>query len=210
LRREPAVGTVCGMPEKVAKPVYFATPADFRAWLEKHHATAKELLVGFHKVGSGTPSMTWPESVEEALCFGWIDGVRKRVDNTRYTIRFSPRKSTSVWSAVNIAKMEELIREGRVRPAGLEAFEKRDEEKSRRYSYEQRSTAQLEPAAEKRFRSNKTAWQFFQSRPPWYRRTATWFVASARKPETREKRLTILIDCCARSELLPGIPQRGK
>ena len=198
------------MPEKVIKPLYFATPAAFRAWLEKHHAAATELWVGFHKVGTGTPSITWPESIAEALCFGWIDGVRKRLDDSRYTIRFSPRKPTSVWSAVNIAKMQELIREGRARPAGLEAFEKRDEEKSRQYSYEQRSTARFERAAEKRFRANKAAWAFFQSRPPGYRRIATWFVASAKKPETRDKRLALLIDCCAKSQLLPGMPERRK
>jgi uncharacterized protein YdeI (YjbR/CyaY-like superfamily) len=194
------------MPAKAAPPRYFATPADFRAWLVRHHETAGELWVGFHKVGNGTPSITWPESVDEALCVGWIDGVRKRIDADRHMIRFSPRKPTSIWSAINIAKMQVLIRERRVLPAGLKAFEKRSEAKSRTYSYEQRAQARLDHAAEKRFRANRAAWKFFQARPPWYRRTATWWIVSAKKEETRQKRLAILIDCCAQSKLIPGIP----
>ena len=176
------------------KPTYFATPDDFRRWLERNHATATELLVGFYKKSSGKPSITWPESVDEALCFGWIDGKRKGIDDVRYTIRFSPRTSGSIWSAINIARVKELERLGRMRPAGLRAFEARDEEKSRIYSYEQRNLARLDKLQEQLFRANKAAWDFFQSRPPGYRKTATYWVVSAKRDETRMRRLARLID----------------
>ena len=191
-------------------PRYFATPAEFRAWLVEHHVTDTELLVGFHKAGSGRPSITWPESVEEALCVGWIDGVRKRVDDTRYTIRFTPRNPSSNWSAINIAKMHHLIRQGRVLPAGQNAFARRTHEKSKTYSYEQRASAKLDGAGVKRFRANPAAWKYFQTRPPWYRRTATWWVVSGKKEETRARRLKLLIECCAKSELLPGLKRPAK
>src|SRR4051812_31535731 len=165
--------------------IYFATPADFRAWLAANHATAELLLVGYHKKGTGIPSMTWPESVDEALCFGWIDGVRRTVDERRYSIRFTPRKKRSNWSAINIARVGELIAEGRMRPAGLQAFEARADERSAIYSYEQRKDARLDADDEARFRANAAAWAYFESRPPWYRRTATWWVISAKRPETR-------------------------
>jgi uncharacterized protein YdeI (YjbR/CyaY-like superfamily) len=127
------------------KPTFFPTPAAFRAWLEEHHATADVLLVGFHKVGSGKPSITWPESVDEALCFGWIDGIRKSIDEHRYTIRFTPRKPGSIWSSVNIKRAQALIERGLMRPAGLRAFEARRENKSGIYSYEQRNVELPEP-----------------------------------------------------------------
>lgn len=176
------------------KPTFFAAPAAFRAWLEEHHARTSELLVGFYKKGSGKPSITWPESVDVALCFGWIDGVRKTIDETRYTIRFTPRRPTSIWSAVNIKRAHELTKLGLMHPAGLEAFERRDEKKSAIYAYEQRSTATLGDAFEKQFRANTNAWAFFQSQAPWYRRTATYWVSSAKKEETRLKRLATLIE----------------
>jgi uncharacterized protein YdeI (YjbR/CyaY-like superfamily) len=185
------------MKETAAEPRFFATPADFRRWLEEHHATARELLVGFYKKDSGKPSITWPESVDEALCVGWIDGVRKRIDDESYTIRFTPRKASSTWSAVNIKRITELIAEGRVLPAGLAAFEKRSEEKSGIYSYEQREAAELDPEAEKQFRANEAAWEFFQAQPAWYRKTAIWRVVSAKKEETRQKRLALLIEASA-------------
>jgi uncharacterized protein YdeI (YjbR/CyaY-like superfamily) len=210
LRREVVAVSVFEMKVKPVKPRYFGTPSAFRAWLAEHHSTYSELLVGFHRAGSGTPSITWPESVDEALCVGWIDGVRKRVDETRYTIRFTPRKETSTWSAINIAKMQDLIRRGRVLPAGLKAFEKRTEKRSRTYSYEQRASARLDGAGEKRFRSHPSAWEYFQSRPPWYRRTATWWVVSAKKEETRARRLKLLIECSAKSKPLPGLKQSKK
>jgi uncharacterized protein YdeI (YjbR/CyaY-like superfamily) len=175
------------------KPTFFATPADFRAWLEEHHGQAQELFVGYYKKGSGRPSITWPESVEQALCFGWIDGVRKSLGQESYFIRFTPRRPGSIWSAVNIQKVEELTRQGLMRPAGLEAFEARSEEKSGIYSFEQKQDPKLPPAQEQRFQADPRAWAFFQAQPPWYRRTATWWVVSAKKEETRQKRLASLI-----------------
>jgi len=134
------------------EPTFFATPAGFRDWLEVHHADAPELLVGYYKKGSGRASMTWPESVDEALCFGWIDGIRRRIDDERYSIRFTPRRARSVWSAVNIRRAGELIAEGRMTPAGLAAFEARDEARSAIYSYEQRHKAKLDPEQERLLR----------------------------------------------------------
>ena len=174
--------------------VFFETPAMFRAWLEQHHATTQELWVGYYKKGSGKPSITWPESVDEALCFGWIDGVRKTIDDTSYTIRFTPRKARSTWSAVNMKRVEELTRLGRMHPAGLKAFEERSEAKTGVYAYEQRQAAELGEEFERQFRANEQAWAFFQAQPAGYRRTATWWVISAKKDETRRKRLATLIE----------------
>ncbi|HEV7672319.1 MAG TPA: YdeI/OmpD-associated family protein [Thermoanaerobaculia bacterium] len=176
------------------EPTFFATPKDFRRWLAAHHAKENELLVGFHKLGSGLPSITWPESVDEALCFGWIDGVRKRLDDRSYTIRFTPRKPTSTWSAVNIRRMAELTAEGRVQAAGLAAFEKRSEKKSAIYAYEQREEATFDAEFARRFRGRKAAWTFFQAQPPGYRQLATYWVMTAKREETREKRLEKLIE----------------
>jgi uncharacterized protein YdeI (YjbR/CyaY-like superfamily) len=177
----------------VSEPRFFATPAEFRKWLAANHATAKELWVGFYKKESGRPSITWPESVDEALCVGWIDGIRKKLDDESYVIRFTPRKAQSTWSAVNIARVAELKREGRMLPAGLAAFEKRSDDRSGIYSYEQRKDATFDEAAERQFRANPEAWEFFQRQPPWYRRTATYKVSSAKREETRQKRLAQLI-----------------
>jgi uncharacterized protein YdeI (YjbR/CyaY-like superfamily) len=175
------------------KPRFFPTPAAFRLWLKAHHARKRELLVGFYRKGCARPSITWSESVDEALCFGWIDGVRRRIDHESYSIRFSPRRATSTWSSINIKKMATLMREGRVRPAGLKAFELRAAKKSGIYSYEQRKAARLDAASEKEFRSHNTAWQFFQAQAPSYRQTVTWWVVSARKEETRRSRLARLM-----------------
>jgi uncharacterized protein YdeI (YjbR/CyaY-like superfamily) len=185
------------------KPKFFATPAEFREWLEEHHAEADELLVGFHKVGSGQPSMTWPESVDEALCFGWIDGVRKRLDDERYTIRFSPRKPRSNWSAVNVKRVAALTAEGRMRPAGIQAYEARAPERTGIYSYEQRHSAKLTPAQLRQFKANPAAWEYFQAQPRSYRTAATWWVVSAKKEETREKRLAQLIADSALGRSVP-------
>ncbi|HET9983341.1 MAG TPA: YdeI/OmpD-associated family protein [Longimicrobiales bacterium] len=178
--------------DSVATPTFFATPAEFRAWLERNHDTVRELLVGFYKKGSGRPSITWPESVDEALCFGWIDGVRKSIDAESYTIRFTPRKAGSIWSAMNTKRAAELIELGRMRPAGLAAFEKRDERKTNRYSFE-REHVELDAAQQERFRANARAWAFFQAQAPSYRKVATWWVVSAQREATREKRLATLI-----------------
>jgi uncharacterized protein YdeI (YjbR/CyaY-like superfamily) len=175
------------------KPHFFATPAAFRAWLKKHHASATELLVGFYKRDSGKPSITWPEAVDQALCFGWIDGVRKRIDDVSYSIRFTPRKAVSNWSAINIARVAELTKLGLMQPAGLRAFEKRREDKSAIYSYEN-AVRTLDPADEKTFRANRKAWQFFNAQPPWYRRVCIYWVTSGKKEETRARRLATLID----------------
>ena len=172
---------------------FFKSPADFRKWLEKHHGSAKELLVGYYKKGSGQPSITWPESVDEALCFGWIDGIRRRVDDVSYTIRFTPRKKSSTWSAINIKRVEELSKNRLMQPAGLNAFEERKENKSGIYSYEQRS-AELPPAYEKRLKQNKAASEFFHAQPASYRKLVFWWVVSAKKEETRLKRLEKLIE----------------
>jgi uncharacterized protein YdeI (YjbR/CyaY-like superfamily) len=172
--------------------LYFPSPADFRRWLEKHHATEKALWVGYYKKGSGEPSLTWPESVDEALAVGWIDGIRKSVDDTRYKIRFTPRKPGSVWSSVNIKRVAELSKEGRMKPAGQKAFEARKENRSGIYAYEQRGEELPEPYAG-RFRENPAAWDFYQALPPGYRKTINWWVVSAKQEETRLKRLEKLI-----------------
>lgn len=179
------------------EPRFFATRAEFRAWLAAHHADADELLVGFYKKASGRPSITWPESVDEALSFGWIDGIRRRIDDESYSIRFTPRRRRSTWSAVNIKRAGELIEEGRMTPAGLAAFEARDEARSAIYSYEQRHKAALEPEQEARLRANAAAWDWFQSRPPAWRRGAIYWVTSAKRADTRERRLTTLIEAAA-------------
>ena len=184
------------------KPTFFATTDELRAWLEENHATATELFVGFYKRGSGKPSITWQELVDEELCFGWIDGVRKGIDDVSYSNRITPRTQRSTWSAINIARVKELIALGRMHPAGLKAFERRTDERSAIYSYEQRKTARLEPAAERSFRANKKAWAFFQAQPPSYRRAAIWWVISAKREETRQRRLAALIGDSARGRVV--------
>ena len=174
-------------------PTFFTTFAAWRAWLALHHAEEKELLVGFYKKDSGNPSITWPESVDGALCFGWIDGVRRRIDEESYSIRFTPRKARSYWSNVNIKRVGELTERGLMHPAGMRAFEARTGERSGVYAFEQ-AIVQLSETQEMRFRKNKAAWEFFEKQPPWYRRTATWWVISAKREETRERRLTTLIE----------------
>lgn len=190
------------------EPTFFPTPADFRRWLAKHHATATELLVGFYKVGSGKASITWPESVDQALCFGWIDGLRKRIDDESYTIRFTPRKPTSTWSAVNIKRVEELIQLGLMTPAGLKAFEARKANRSGIYSYEQR-TAELPPEYEKGLKANRAACTFFQAQPASYRKAAMWWIVSAKQEATRLKRLAQLIDLSAQGQLIPQFRRRS-
>jgi uncharacterized protein YdeI (YjbR/CyaY-like superfamily) len=189
------------------KPTFFATPAEFRDWLERHHAEEGELLVGFYKTGSGRPSITWQESVDEALCFGWIDGVRRSLGDEAYTIRFTPRKARSTWSAVNVRRARELIEEGRMTPAGLAAFEARGDDRTAIYSYEQRRQATLDASQEHRFRAEPEAWEWFQARPPSYRRAAIHWVTSAKRPDTRERRLeTLIADSAAGRNVKPLRP----
>jgi uncharacterized protein YdeI (YjbR/CyaY-like superfamily) len=176
----------------LGKPRFFRSRAEWRTWLEANHASASEQVVGFHKVGSGRKGITYAEALDEALCFGWIDARRNSIDDASWQIRFTPRRPRSVWSQVNIRRIEGLKAEGRVAPAGLAAYEQRDPKRQNRYSFENRHIA-LDPAYEEQFRANRKAWSWFESRPPSYRRPAVWWVMSAVKPETREKRLSILI-----------------
>ena len=190
-------------------PTYFPSPAAFRDWLLEHHETATELVVGFHRTGTGTPSMTWTESVREALCFGWIDGIRRRVDDTRYTIRFTPRRKGSIWSAVNVKHVEELMAAGLMTPAGLRAFEARKDAKSGVYSFEQR-TVELPAAYTAVFRKYRKAWLWFEASAPSYRKAAVWWVVSAKREETRARRLQQLIECSAEGARLPHMRPSGR
>jgi uncharacterized protein YdeI (YjbR/CyaY-like superfamily) len=172
--------------------MFFPTPADFRAWLAEHHDSETELWVGLHKKASGRPGITWPESVDQALCYGWIDAVRKSIDAESYRIRFTRRKPGSHWSKVNIKRIGELIEQGLVQPAGLKAFESRSEGKSGRASYEQESV-EFPPEYLAELKSDAAAWTFFSTQAPSHQRTATWWVISAKREETRRKRLAILV-----------------
>jgi uncharacterized protein YdeI (YjbR/CyaY-like superfamily) len=183
------------------EPVFFATSAQFRAWLERNHDKTSELVVGYYKKASGKPSISYPESVDQALCFGWIDGVRRTIDDVSYSNRFSPRTATSNWSLINVRRLKELQALGLVRPAGLRAFEKRREDPLRSYSYET-APRRFAPAYEKRFRANAKAWRHFSEQSPSYRRVSTFWVMSARKEETRERRLAKLIEISARGRRL--------
>lgn len=184
---------------------FFPTPAAFRAWFEENHEMAKELVVGFHKKASGKKSITWPESVDEALCFGWIDGIRHSLGDHAYTIRFTPRKPTGNWSAINLARVAELTKLGPMRPAGLRAFEARKPQKTGIYAFERNKAATLTKAQEKRLRANRKAAAFFDAQPPWYRRTVIHWVISAKREETRERRLSILIRDSAAGRTVPPL-----
>lgn len=181
------------------RPRFFKTPSAFREWLAGNHAKAQELWVGFYKKSSGKPGITWPESVDEALCFGWIDGIRKSHNEDCYVIRFSPRKQNSTWSAINIKNVEKLIKQGRMQPPGLKAFAVRKEYRSGIYSYEQRSPELVEPYVGM-LKRNKAAWEFFQAQPPSYRKMMNWWIVSAKKEETRLGRLQKLIDASVAAE----------
>lgn len=182
----------------IVDPIFFASPAEFGSWLEANHGRESELWVGFHKKATGKPSLTWQQSVDEALCYGWIDGIRKSLGPESYKIRFTPRKANSNWSSVNVARIAELEREGRVRPAGREAFDRRAPARTGIYSYEQRKQAVFHPEMEALFRAVPEAWRYFESRPASYRRTATWWVITAKRPETQRRRLERLIEASRR------------
>jgi uncharacterized protein YdeI (YjbR/CyaY-like superfamily) len=187
------------------KPLFFATPEQFGAWLEEHHETASELWVGFYKTATGKPSITWEESVEQALRFGWIDGVRRSLDDESYTNRFTPRKPTSNWSRINVAQVEELKRRGLMAPAGLRAYEARKPERTGVYSSERREPAVLPSEFAERLRANPVATEWFEGRPPGYRKTAIHWVISAKREETRLRRLQQLIDCSAEGRNVPPL-----
>jgi uncharacterized protein YdeI (YjbR/CyaY-like superfamily) len=192
------------------EPRFFASSDEFRDWLEANHATEEEVLVGFHKKHTGRPTMSWAESVREALCFGWIDGKTRRIDDDAFCVRFTPRRPGSNWSALNVRHVEELTRAGRMRPAGIAAFEARAPRKG--IAYENRHAAKLTREHETQFRANRRAWEFFQAQPAGYRQTAIFWVVSAKREETRDRRLATLIEDSAhgrRIALLRG-PERQK
>ena len=176
------------------RPRFFADPSEFRAWLEANHASESEVFVGFYKKHTGRRSPTWEETVREALCFGWIDGLTRRIDDDAYCIRFTPRKPRSNWSAVNVRHVEQLLREGRMHPAGIAAFEARTPAKAGVYTYENRHEAKLDRKQQQRLRANAQAWEFFRAQPPGYRQNAIFWVVSAKREETRERRLATLIE----------------
>jgi uncharacterized protein YdeI (YjbR/CyaY-like superfamily) len=196
------------MPEREA--VFFRRPADWRAWLEAHAAEETELWVGFHKRGAGETGITWRESVDQALCFGWIDGRRQSIDATRYRIRFSPRKPSSIWSTVNVARVGELAAQGLMHPAGLEAFARRRQERSGVYSHEQAGEPQLAAEHEALFRERSEAWAYFRAQPPSYRKAAIWWIVNAKRPETRARRLATLIDDSAAERWVRHLRRPGR
>jgi uncharacterized protein YdeI (YjbR/CyaY-like superfamily) len=175
------------------KPRFFKTPGELHRWLTDNHARVKEQWIGFHKLASRKPSVTYQEALDEALAFGWIDGLRKSLGDSSYVIRFTPRKPNSIWSAVNIARVRLLRKEGRMAGPGLAVFEARDPAKTNRYSFEQQGGS-FDRAQAREFEADAEAWAFFQAQPPGYRRLATWWVISAKQPETRARRLGVLIE----------------
>ena len=191
------------------KPIYFGSAAEFRAWLEEHHATEPAVLVGYWKKRTGKPSLTWSEAVDEALCFGWIDSVAKGVDEQRRMQRFSPRKPTSNWSLVNVRKVEALRAAGKMRPAGEAAFARRRTDKTGVYSFEQRDEAAFTAEQLAQFQAHPQAWAYWEARPPGYRRQATWWVISAKREETRARRLAALIEDCAAGRAIKPLRRPG-
>lgn len=187
----------------------FASAAKFRAWLERNHEKKTELWIRFDRASSNKDTLTYKQAVDEALCYGWIDGVLKSLDEASYVRRFTPRKPKSIWSAVNIARVAELEALGKMTDAGRAAFNVREDKRSRVYSFEQKEVA-LEPAEERSFRNNRSAWSFFESQPASYRRAATWWVTSAKRAETRSKRLAELIELSSREQKLPHLSKWTK
>ncbi len=186
-------------------PRFFAAPAELRAWFEENHDKLDEQWVGYYKKGSGLPSITWPESVDESLCFGWIDGIRKSIDGRSYKIRFTPRRPGSHWSARNLGRMKRLMKAGLVTEAGLAAYRRRRPGNEKRASYEQSANMALSAEYERRLRADPGAWDWFRAARPSYRKQVTWWVVSAKREETRLRRLGILIESCARGEVIPAM-----
>ena len=181
-------------------PRFFPTQADLRGWFEKNHDQGGELWVGYYKKGTGLPSVTWPESVDAALCFGWIDGLKRSVDEKSYTLRFTPRRKRSHWSARNLGRMKELIAEGLVAEPGLAAYERRDRRKQK-----QAGAISLPAEYEGKLKANAAAWRYFQSARPSYRKQVTWWIVSAKREDTRQRRLAILIESCAEGDVIPPL-----
>ena len=188
----------------MTEPKFFATRARWRAWLERNHARASEIVVGFYKVGTGRPSINYDESVEEALCFGWIDGVRRRIDEISYSMRFTPRRPKTYWSTVNLERFARLRADGKVAPAGLDAYERREDDVDRRYSFE-RASIDFDKDQLAAFRADKAAWKYWQAQPPGYRKVATWWVVSPKREATRRAHLDTLIAHSAKGERLPQV-----
>ena len=191
-----------------AKPTYFPTEADFRRWLKTNHETAPELLVGFWKKGSGKPSIDWPQARDQALCFGWIDGVRRSLGDDAYTIRFTPRRKGSIWSKVNVDRFAALKADGQMTAAGERAYEE-NKHKSGLYAYE-KPLASLASEEERQFRKHKAAWSYWEAQPAGYRKTVLNWITTAKKPETRAKRLATLIEDCAAGRRIAGYDWRKK
>ncbi len=189
-------------------PLFFATADDLRAWFAEHHESAPELFLGYWKKGTGKPTVTHTEAIEQALCFGWIDSIGRRIDDERYQVRFTPRRKGSVWSAVNVATIARLTEQGQMYPAGLRAFEERRPDRVATYSYEQPADAVLEPAQEERLKADPLAWEWFCTQSPSYRRAAVHWVTSAKRPDTRERRLVQLIKDSAAGQRVPPLVQR--
>ncbi len=189
-------------------PIFFPSPTEWRQWLTEHSADTDVVWVGFHKRGTGRPSLTWPEAVDQALCFGWIDGLRQSVDDDSYRIRFTPRKRTSIWSKRNIERVRELTELGLMQPAGIEAFEARRADRSVVYSFEQSQRRWFDQEQERLFRASESAWAFFSTRPPWYQRTAASWVVSAKREDTRARRLATLIECSEQQRTIPALTRR--
>ena len=187
------------------KVLFFKDPPSFRKWLKQNHKKVNHQWVGFHKKGSGRPSITWPESVDQALCYGWIDGLRKSIDEHSYKIRFTPRKPRSHWSAVNIKKMAELKKAGLMRKPGLEAYAQRKESNSMRAAYEQKQEIKLDPNLQKTFEANAAAWSDFQTRTPYYQRQCLWWIMTAKREETKLRRLGILMESCEQGQKIPPL-----
>lgn len=192
-------------PGTADNPRFFPTPADMRVWFQENHHRVDELWVGYYKKGTGLPSVTWPESVDEALCFGWIDGIRKSIDDRSYRIRFTPRRKGSHWSARNLGRMKHLAEAGLVADAGLAAYERRDRRKEKQASYEQGKAVSLPPEYEARIRANAAAWEYFRAARPSYRKQVTWWVVSAKREDTRLRRLGILIESSAEGTVIPAM-----
>lgn len=192
----------------MTEPIFFEGPAAWRGWLLEHHESAAEVLVGYHKKATGRPSLTWPQSVEQALCFGWIDGIRRSAGPEAYTIRFTPRRPRSIWSAVNLATYAELERQGLVVEAGRAAYERRRDDRTAVYSFENADAAAFPPEMAARLEADAAAWAFFSSRPAGYRTAATWWVVSAKREDTRERRLAQLIADSAAGRTVPPLTRR--
>lgn len=190
--------------------IFFSSAQELRSWLEQHHATETELWVGFYRKATGKQAFSWSEAVDQVLCFGWIDGVRRPLNDEAYIQRFTPRRPTSNWSAVNVAKVEELTKKGLMHPAGIAAFERRRRDKTAVYSYEQRDKARFDEEQLALFQKDSAAWEFFTSQAPWYRRMATYWVVSAKKPETRARRLATLIEDSAAGRRLRQLARPEK